>query len=81
VGARYIGTRTKVHGRHASVRVEKILHAADELVDLIVGKYGKRYDLTIARRTFAGKDFVSLNVMWCAVSPCALLVTHCSATR
>jgi hypothetical protein len=36
-------------------------------VDLIVGKYGKKYDLTIARRSFAGKDFVSLNVMWCAL--------------
>ena len=41
------------------------LCTAEELVDLIVGKYGKKYDLTIARRSFAGKDFVSLNVMWC----------------
>jgi hypothetical protein len=40
------------------------LLAAPELVQLIVKKYGKKYDLTIARRTFAGKDFVSLNVMW-----------------
>jgi len=35
-----------------------------ELISLVEGKYGKRYDLTIARRTFAGKDFVSLNIMW-----------------
>lgn len=40
-------------------------YTADELVDLVVSKYGKRYDLTIARRSFAGRDFVSLNVMWC----------------
>lgn len=32
-----------------------------------MGKYGKKYDLTIARRSFAGKDFVSLNVMWYAL--------------
>ena len=33
----------------------------------LMGKYGKKYDLTIARRSFAGKDFVSLNVMWYAL--------------
>ena len=42
-------------------------------MDLIVGKYGKKYDLTIARRSFAGKDFVSLNVMWCGTRCCRML--------
>lgn len=37
---------------------------AEELMLLVERKYTKRYDLTIARRTFAGKDFVSLNIMW-----------------
>lgn len=40
-------------------------HAGKELASLIIAKYGKKYDLAIARRSFAGKDFVSLNVMWC----------------
>jgi Domain of unknown function (DUF3067) len=38
--------------------------AADELASLVEGKYRHKYDLAIARRGFAGKDFVSLNVMW-----------------
>jgi hypothetical protein len=38
--------------------------AAEELVALVESKYKNKYDLTIARRGFAGKDFVSLNVMW-----------------
>eukprot|EP00892_Ulva_mutabilis_P012891 jgi/Ulvmu1/9975/UM059_0024.1 len=35
-----------------------------ELATLVTSKYGKKYDLTIARRPFAGRDFVSLNIMW-----------------
>lgn len=27
-------------------------------------KYKNKYDLTVVRRTFAGRDFVSLNIMW-----------------
>ena len=40
------------------------VNAAQELVNLIQAKYGFQYDATIARRNFAGKDFVSLNIMW-----------------
>jgi hypothetical protein len=29
-----------------------------------VRKYKNRYDLTIARRSLMGKEFVSLNIMW-----------------
>ena len=39
-------------------------YAALELIKLVETKYGKKFDLTIARRKFAGKDFVSLNIMW-----------------
>ena len=38
--------------------------AAQELVDLVVRKYKNKYDMTIARRNWMGKDFVSLNIMW-----------------
>ena len=40
------------------------VRAAEELVALVEKKYKNRYDMTIARRDFAGKSFVSLNVMW-----------------
>jgi Domain of unknown function (DUF3067) len=40
------------------------LRAAQELVDLVLAKYKNKYDLTIARRNWMGKDFVSLNIMW-----------------
>lgn len=53
-------------------------HAALELATLVASKYGKKYDVTIARRTFAGKDFVSLNVMWCEFF--GLLLLPCAQT-
>eukprot|EP01026_Neomeris_dumetosa_P069283 TRINITY_DN68382_c0_g1_i3.p3 TRINITY_DN68382_c0_g1~~TRINITY_DN68382_c0_g1_i3.p3 ORF type:complete len:177 (-),score=28.22 TRINITY_DN68382_c0_g1_i3:246-776(-) len=35
-----------------------------ELRQLIKGKYGKSYDISIARRDIPGKTLVSLNIMW-----------------
>lgn len=42
----------------------RLFCAAQELVDLVVAKYQNKYDMTIARRNWMGKDFVSLNIMW-----------------
>ncbi len=38
--------------------------AGKQLRDLVLQKYGKTYDLSIARRDIAGKTLVALNVMW-----------------
>lgn len=35
-----------------------------QLRDLVLQKYGKTYDLSIARREILGKRLVALNVMW-----------------
>lgn len=36
----------------------------DELINLVYQRYGRRYDMTFARREFLGQSFVSFNIMW-----------------
>ena len=36
----------------------------DELIEMILDRYGVRYDIIFARRDIFGKSFLSLNIMW-----------------
>lgn len=51
-------------GLRSEVQIPWRACAAEELVALVQKKYKNKYDMTIARRDFAGKTFVSLNIMW-----------------